>query len=444
MDQNSESVPSRDSTAVSNPLQKLRATCDACNQAKVKCSKNKPSCSRCTSHDIPCVYGISRAGKHRRPSRASKSISGNPLLSPFQHQFIFENIQSSDIPYDENIFPTGSYPFDQASASTGFESPYTASARTSGDYSDFSMDNLNDWGTSSYTSNPASYSVSEVSGVGQEVYLDQNNAEWQIASTQLSPIGYTQDTSLGHSFNGIPGYNAIDSSSYHSDAGLSSAPPSPESYLTSPTIQTSPDLFDQCSCYQSIVQGVQLLQSISFPLSDIVLEYAMDRSRDANGICSAALECPCSFRSNRTHVLLLASLLAKSIATIRAIYSFLKSPYASTTLGGVDACAPAGNRMTDASFNGCNAEAMLQGHGESISHMVLVELNRVEALVYQFVQIFLQPLRIRQAQIGVGQDLLLEKELRTYESVSLHLQAKLGEMTSLVIMNGEGQSTILG
>ncbi|KAI9875647.1 MAG: hypothetical protein M1830_008150, partial [Pleopsidium flavum] len=48
---------------------KFRASCDSCNEAKVRCSQTRPSCARCLKHGVDCVYGISlRAGKHRADS----------------------------------------------------------------------------------------------------------------------------------------------------------------------------------------------------------------------------------------------------------------------------------------------------------------------------------------------------------------------------------------
>ncbi|KAL8824038.1 MAG: hypothetical protein Q9191_005344 [Dirinaria sp. TL-2023a] len=55
---------------------KYRASCDSCNEAKVRCSQARPSCARCTKNGVPCVYGISqRSGKH---SAGSFSARNNP------------------------------------------------------------------------------------------------------------------------------------------------------------------------------------------------------------------------------------------------------------------------------------------------------------------------------------------------------------------------------
>lgn len=39
---------------------KLRASCNACNESKVRCSQTKPTCARCERNKITCVYGLSR------------------------------------------------------------------------------------------------------------------------------------------------------------------------------------------------------------------------------------------------------------------------------------------------------------------------------------------------------------------------------------------------
>ncbi|GKZ28275.1 hypothetical protein AbraIFM66950_000087 [Aspergillus brasiliensis] len=39
---------------------KVRSTCNACQQAKIRCSHEKPACRRCQKHNIDCIYSISR------------------------------------------------------------------------------------------------------------------------------------------------------------------------------------------------------------------------------------------------------------------------------------------------------------------------------------------------------------------------------------------------
>ena len=49
----------------------LRSSCDACNAAKVKCSKGHPQCRRCEARDLPCVYGISMRSAMGRNYRSN-------------------------------------------------------------------------------------------------------------------------------------------------------------------------------------------------------------------------------------------------------------------------------------------------------------------------------------------------------------------------------------
>jgi hypothetical protein len=68
-------------------IQRLRASCDGCFAAKVKCSKSRPICSRCLACGTDCKYSpSSRAGKppraeSRRPSQSSLQ-SGLPKADP--------------------------------------------------------------------------------------------------------------------------------------------------------------------------------------------------------------------------------------------------------------------------------------------------------------------------------------------------------------------------
>lgn len=57
---------------------KLRESCDSCLQAKVKCSKSRPLCSRCLANGAPCDYSpSSRSGKRNRSSNTASKNSVN-------------------------------------------------------------------------------------------------------------------------------------------------------------------------------------------------------------------------------------------------------------------------------------------------------------------------------------------------------------------------------
>lgn len=64
---------------------KLRDSCDACASSKVKCHKEKPTCSRCSKRGVKCIYVSAKRGNRGRKlalsggsSTASKSSSAAP------------------------------------------------------------------------------------------------------------------------------------------------------------------------------------------------------------------------------------------------------------------------------------------------------------------------------------------------------------------------------
>ncbi|PGH02022.1 hypothetical protein AJ80_08916 [Polytolypa hystricis UAMH7299] len=61
---------------------KLRLSCDNCFAAKVKCSKNRPTCDRCSNTGVVCHYSVSRrAGKPKGSSQRTKCRSSESSTS---------------------------------------------------------------------------------------------------------------------------------------------------------------------------------------------------------------------------------------------------------------------------------------------------------------------------------------------------------------------------
>ncbi|KAL4741244.1 hypothetical protein BDV11DRAFT_203679 [Aspergillus similis] len=62
---------------------KIRQTCNACQQAKIRCDHERPSCKRCQKHNIDCIYSISRRlgrpAKKRDPHLDSTGQNDGPL-----------------------------------------------------------------------------------------------------------------------------------------------------------------------------------------------------------------------------------------------------------------------------------------------------------------------------------------------------------------------------
>lgn len=70
-----ESITVQDATIDGKPV-KLRASCDTCNESKVRCSHAKPRCARCERLRISCVYGLSRRSHKTAPRVGEASESG--------------------------------------------------------------------------------------------------------------------------------------------------------------------------------------------------------------------------------------------------------------------------------------------------------------------------------------------------------------------------------
>lgn len=59
---------------------KLRESCQACAMSKIKCSKDKPQCNRCTEKGTVCQYLVTK--RTGRKVRRQDSTSGETVVSP--------------------------------------------------------------------------------------------------------------------------------------------------------------------------------------------------------------------------------------------------------------------------------------------------------------------------------------------------------------------------
>lgn len=106
---------------------RLRASCNSCNESKVRCSQSKPTCARCERHGTECIYGLSRR-THRdapsistpssqRPRRNSPASSQNERLSAIE-------LKDQLLDFGNNATTTSSPPPESLEvATTGFLMP---------------------------------------------------------------------------------------------------------------------------------------------------------------------------------------------------------------------------------------------------------------------------------------------------------------------------------
>ncbi|EME39732.1 C6 zinc cluster transcription factor-like protein [Dothistroma septosporum NZE10] len=112
---------------------KYRAACDHCSATKIKCTQERPQCTRCRALGRDCHYSRSlRAGKPPRSSQGlNRKISNAPVL-PRQNTPVSNPTSMSSKPEHWPTMPT-SYPTPQAAAPTAeiFHFPDLSSAATS-------------------------------------------------------------------------------------------------------------------------------------------------------------------------------------------------------------------------------------------------------------------------------------------------------------------------
>ncbi|KAL3471074.1 hypothetical protein BJX99DRAFT_250702 [Aspergillus californicus] len=72
------SAPSAPPVSTSHDELPLRSSCGHCNQAKVRCSKDRPTCRRCAARNTPCVYGVSLRGMKRSRAEPQQDEVGQP------------------------------------------------------------------------------------------------------------------------------------------------------------------------------------------------------------------------------------------------------------------------------------------------------------------------------------------------------------------------------
>ena len=100
-------------SALKPETRKLRASCDKCYLAKIRCSKETPTCVRCSSHGYSCQYSPSqRIGKPRRlgheRSESQASMKDRDSSSVGRHASVSPGSKAGNDPplFDWNFAPS--------------------------------------------------------------------------------------------------------------------------------------------------------------------------------------------------------------------------------------------------------------------------------------------------------------------------------------------------
>ena len=87
---------SNSDTTADPPKPKLRTSCDGCQEAKLGCSQEKPTCRRCLRHGITCVYSpFRRIGRPRKSTNPRTANGPSPTKSRPKNENVHEMLSSA-------------------------------------------------------------------------------------------------------------------------------------------------------------------------------------------------------------------------------------------------------------------------------------------------------------------------------------------------------------
>ncbi|KAL8804467.1 MAG: hypothetical protein Q9200_005819 [Gallowayella weberi] len=282
------------------PGTKYRASCDGCYQAKVKCTKERPSCPRCKNLGLNCKYSPSqRAGKSRRPKVAVPSAS-----------------QSSE-------WPTNSQHVSRPS--NMLPSPaQTHSHQHFGEGSNFPPD-----GTSPHPSHPdAVLSEDSPGGTAASMLQDLDDINFFTPWRDYLP-SLNQELSLPESTTDSAGFT--NPSTTTTATTPISTPVSHFSKDPEPIQITMTHPAIGCNCITTLAQALQIMQAQSPNPNSTppTLKTILEDNRDVVARGETLLHCTCF--DDSTTIMLFTALIAKHLSFYGTVLptDLLESPFPS-------------------------------------------------------------------------------------------------------------------
>lgn len=287
------SVISMSIDATSAKRVKLRNSCDSCNLAKVRCSKARPLCTRCASHNLQCVYSVSlRSSAFRTNHNASSKIEAASKRAVSTEALTAE---SMTLPKPPQV-PSG--------GSNSFSAPSLLSIMES-----TPLDQ--EWASNVMEED----SLSSIAGLTS---IDSMPFELQY------PSPHDEDSSTANRSISSENSNASTAGVHYclKDHTLTSSPAESTTSLP-PDEYSTANFADQqrrsvttpvasCSCAQLVLRKLFACSKIpSVPLS---WDVALNHIKETTALCTSVIHCHICHNSNASHVLAIAALIAKIIS----------------------------------------------------------------------------------------------------------------------------------
>ena len=298
---------------------RLRASCDGCFLAKVKCSKARPICSRCLACGIECRYSpSSRAGK---PKSADSSSHHGSTTSDMNRSADQDAMTFSTHPGMASLYKIETSLYTPTSMDGAMSRNHSMSSglamlgmdeRVPGDSGDM-------YGSAMPWTPPTDLSV-QFTDASIPTTLPHSHARSQSYDMGVPLAGWDPTSQDMFGYTQIPTPASMDSNYFPSPTGTPQIRPQPPRHKSAPAGASG----GSCTCFTVCLQSLQALHNASSPASppfDLVLQL----NRKAVEGCAAMLDCSRCMSRSGTHTT--AMLLATVIGKITSFYKNASQSY---------------------------------------------------------------------------------------------------------------------
>ncbi|KAI0407673.1 hypothetical protein F4802DRAFT_522289 [Xylaria palmicola] len=306
---------------------RLRASCDGCFIAKVKCSKARPVCSRCLSCGIHCKYSpSSRAGKPK-----ADSLHVPPPDGPPQEQQQTQPLADDQLAFALPRNPPRPFTMDWSTAPL---QGVQASLPDMSMLGDGTM-NLRDtvsapsdfYPTSMPWATPACYPPADMSST------PIHDMDFALTPDMGAPLSRPQSFDASIPLWQTPRHDEVVSFSQVPSPTTIPSLYSPGANMVPPTpfaAPFQPNGGGSCRCFSICLQSLLSLHDISVSNAQamLTLDYAIATNRDAVEGCAIMLACTSCFSHPHadTNSLLLATIFCKIASIYKNITNLFPEP----------------------------------------------------------------------------------------------------------------------
>ncbi len=284
---------------VGEKIPKYRASCDSCNEAKVRCSQTRPSCARCLKgQNRRCIYGVSkRSGKHSGET-STKAEGGAKNGTIARHPATptsttgIETPSSSSSTIDPREF-LQLFPVSNADPSDSLKGEHLPK--------DWTFDNSLFMPTHPTTSR------------GSPANFDHYELMFGRDETQLSNIQHRGLSLFDGASDGELGSCSRGSSSAGQPPSYTQSNTKCASCSTSSRQTESSSMVETCRCNEIIVTQLSLLPVLLLDNECSTFDVELVQFQKAIRLCAGALACTCAGK-DYTSILTISMLIARIIS----------------------------------------------------------------------------------------------------------------------------------